>query len=258
MLVLNLQDNQVSGVIQEDNKEQGNHYNLRVYHVFLSSTNKSKYLESHGWAGVSFITDASSGMEIGGFDVSSVSDVGKLRPNDDRRGSAEIFVVLLLLFDLCPPPPRSTCKWASRRSRLSKDRAWLPGITNLRNLRRFLNKYPCCTVIWLSISFAILSEHIGQGWNEGKKQSKQDNKLLSRILQGKKIYFQPCIELAVEQINTRLCSWGIRKEASVWVQHRTIWFFFHKIQKLICFYTLRKAAAQQDGKSKLSLSLQVP
>lgn len=141
MLVLNLQDNQVSGVIQEDNKEQGNHYNLRVYHVFLSSTNKSKYLESHGWAGVSFTTDASSGMEIGGFDVSSVSDVGKLRPNDDRRGSAEIFVVLLLLFDLCPPPPRSTCKWASRRSRLSKDRAWLPGITNLRNLRRFCRLY---------------------------------------------------------------------------------------------------------------------
>jgi hypothetical protein len=45
-------------------------------------------------------------------------------------------VVLLLLLDLCPPP-RSTCKWASRRSRLSKERAWLPGIMNLRNRRRF-------------------------------------------------------------------------------------------------------------------------
>jgi hypothetical protein len=78
----------------------------------------------------------SSGMGIVDFDVSSASDVGKLRPNDDRRGSAEIFVVVLLLLDLCPPP-RSTCKWDSRRSRLNKDRAWLPGIMNLRNRRRF-------------------------------------------------------------------------------------------------------------------------
>jgi hypothetical protein len=57
----------------------------------------------------------SSGMGIVDFDFSSASDVGKLRPNDDRRGSAEIFVVVLLLLDLCPPP-RSTCKWDSRRS----------------------------------------------------------------------------------------------------------------------------------------------
>jgi len=77
---------------------------------------------------------ASLGAETVAFDVCSASDVGKLRPNDDRRGSAEIFVVVLLLLDLCPPP-RSTCKWASRRSRLSKERAWLLGITNPRNPR---------------------------------------------------------------------------------------------------------------------------
>lgn len=106
------------------------HFSMDVYKIYLSF---------RAWAGVSFTIIASSGMEIVDLDVCSASDVGKLRPNDDRRGSAEIFVVLLLLLDLCPPP-RSTCKWASRRSRLSKERAWLPGIMNLRNRRRFCKR----------------------------------------------------------------------------------------------------------------------
>lgn len=103
---------------------------------YFFSMNFATYLNFRAWAGVSFIMIAESGEEIVDFDACSASDVGKLRPNDDRRGSAEMLVVLLLLLDLCPPP-RSTCKWASRRSRLSKERAWLPGITNLRNRRRF-------------------------------------------------------------------------------------------------------------------------
>jgi hypothetical protein len=48
-------------------------------------------------------------MEIVDFDVSSASDVGKPRPNDDRRGSTEIIAVVLLLLDLCPLL-RSNCK----------------------------------------------------------------------------------------------------------------------------------------------------
>lgn len=183
------------------------HFSMDVYKI---------YLNFRAWAGVSFTIVASSGMEIVDLDVCSASDVGKLRPNDDRRGSAEIFVVLLLLLGLCPPP-RSTCKWASRRSRLSKERAWLPGITNLRNRRRFcrrsegewvsmeeeickltsyifiyinwwahepwitcaqcedtLNKYPCCIVIWLTISLVTISEQTGQAWNgQWKNQGKK-------------------------------------------------------------------------------------
>jgi hypothetical protein len=109
------------------------HFSMDVYKIYLSF---------RAWAGASFTVVASSGMETVDLDACSASEVGKPRPNDDRRGSAEMFVALLLLLslDLCLPPPRSTCKWASRRSRLSKERAWLPGMMNLRSRRRFCGR----------------------------------------------------------------------------------------------------------------------
>jgi hypothetical protein len=55
-------------------------------------------------------TEALSGIEAVDFDGSGASGVEKLRPNDDRRGSLEMFVVAELLDLWLWPPPRRACK----------------------------------------------------------------------------------------------------------------------------------------------------
>jgi hypothetical protein len=68
------------------------------------------YLDSQGLAGVSLRTEAPSAIEGVDFDGSGASDVGKPRPNDERRGSLEMFVVAVLLDLWLWTPPRSACK----------------------------------------------------------------------------------------------------------------------------------------------------
>lgn len=71
---------------------------------------------------VVFFRDISSALHAADFEISSASDPAKLKTSDDRNGSVTVLDALVLL-DRYPPPPRSTCKWASRRSLLRRESA---------------------------------------------------------------------------------------------------------------------------------------
>lgn len=63
------------------------------------------------------------------------SNAGKFKRSDERNGSVAALDTLELidLYPPGPPLPKRTCKCASRRSRPSKDNAWLLVIAILRD-----------------------------------------------------------------------------------------------------------------------------
>ena len=72
--------------------------------------------------GAVFFPGESSAVVTTDFEISSASEPGKFKISEDSNGSLAALDTLAL-FDRYPPPPKSTCKCASRRSRPKMDNA---------------------------------------------------------------------------------------------------------------------------------------
>lgn len=68
------------------------------------------------------LVELSSILDTKDFEISSASVAGKFITRDEIKGS-EIGLEEFGLFDRYPLPPRSTCRWASRRSLPRRERA---------------------------------------------------------------------------------------------------------------------------------------
>jgi len=71
-----------------------------------------KHLDFQICSGVTFLAEESSAVVTTDFEISSASEAGKFKINEDRKGSVATLDTAALFdrYPPPPPPPRSTCR----------------------------------------------------------------------------------------------------------------------------------------------------